>query len=470
MALRLSIENEASLPDGGPLNVTLSGKRGLDIGRDQHLDWTLPDPTRTISSKHCEIRFHDGVYWLHDVSTNGTFINGSDRRVQGPHRLRHGDRIEIGHYIIAVALDGDEVPGLAGMQDAQAAAPLDSAALWDPTEEAAPPLQRRELQPARETRPVMPDFSEWAIDVPAPPSHLHMPPAGLPHAQPSPEDLAWASRPASPPVSVEPATPVPTPRRPASQFPPAGSPWDDTSPFNEASAGLPTPEQPISVPRGEARATPADEQTSFPPQPIHQQAGFAGDPEILARFARGAGIPEEVIAWRDPDEFAELLGQLMRLVAEGLKQLLIARAESKRLARSTDQTMVQALDNNPLKFSPTPEDALRLMFGRSTSGYLDAQRTFEQTFKDLKVHQVKTYGAMQHALRLLMEDLDPQAIDEGTSAEKGLGGLLNSRKARLWDTYVARWQAKTAPHEDGLVDAFMLYFAECYDRSGQKSR
>jgi type VI secretion system protein ImpI len=77
---------------------------------------------------------------------------------------------------------------------------------------------------------------------------------------------------------------------------------------------------------------------------------------------------------------------------------------------------------------------------------------------------------MQHALRLLMEDLDPQAIDEGTSAEKGLGGLLNSRKARLWDTYVARWQAKTAPHEDGLVDAFMLYFAECYDRSGQKSR
>jgi type VI secretion system protein ImpI len=233
---------------------------------------------------------------------------------------------------------------------------------------------------------------------------------------------------------------------------------------------LPAAAPPVTSAAGEAHPTPADRPTPIPPQPTHQAAVAAGDKELLARFARGAGIPEEVIAWRDPNEFAELLGHLMRLVAEGLKQLLVARAESKRLARSTDQTMVQALDNNPLKFSPTPEDAIRLMFGRSTGGYLDAEKTFEQTFKDLKVHQVKTYGAMQHALRLLMEDLDPQAIDEATSTDKGLGGLLNSRKARLWDTYVARWQAKTAPHDDGLVDAFMLYFAECYDKSGQKSR
>src|SRR3712207_3908491 len=110
MVLRLSIENETSLPDGGPLSVTISGRRGLDIGRDQHLDWTLPDPSRTVSGKHCEIRFHDGGYWVHDVSTNGTYVNGSDRRLQGPHRLRNGDRIEIGHYIIAVSIDANEAP------------------------------------------------------------------------------------------------------------------------------------------------------------------------------------------------------------------------------------------------------------------------------------------------------------------------------------------------------------------------
>ena len=81
MALTLTIENETSLPDGGPLSVTLSGGRGLDIGRDQHLDWALPDPTRTISGRHCEIRFHDNAYWLRDISTNGTFVNGASGAV-----------------------------------------------------------------------------------------------------------------------------------------------------------------------------------------------------------------------------------------------------------------------------------------------------------------------------------------------------------------------------------------------------
>ncbi len=50
-------------------------------------------------------------------------------------------------------------------------------------------------------------------------------------------------------------------------------------------------------------------------------------------------------------------------------------------------------------------------------------------------------------------------------ADQGLLALLSSRKARLWDLYLARWQAKTLRHEDGLLDAFMLYFAECYDQA-----
>ena len=46
MTLTLHIENETSLSDGGPLSVSIKGRRGLDIGRDPYLDWTLPDPSR----------------------------------------------------------------------------------------------------------------------------------------------------------------------------------------------------------------------------------------------------------------------------------------------------------------------------------------------------------------------------------------------------------------------------------------
>ena len=44
-------------------------------------------------------------------------------------------------------------------------------------------------------------------------------------------------------------------------------------------------------------------------------------------------------------------------------QLLNARQQAKRLARSSSHTGIEAFDNNPLKFSPTAEDAIRIMFG-----------------------------------------------------------------------------------------------------------
>lgn len=185
----------------------------------------------------------------------------------------------------------------------------------------------------------------------------------------------------------------------------------------------------------------------------------------MARLARGLGVPEAVFAGRDPEALAEEIGGLLRLVAEHLKTLLAARAESKRATRATQQTIIQALDNNPLKFSPTVEDALRIMFAGDNAGYLDARRAFEQGFRDLKAHQVKTYAAMQNGLRLLLQDLEPAAIDEAV-ADSMLDGLVGSRRARLWNTYVTRWNAMTAPHEGGMTDAFMMFFAECYDRGG----
>ena len=109
MTLRLSIENVDRLPDGGPIRIEVKG-RGLDLGRDSHLDWTLPDPSRSISGKHCEIRYRDGGYWLHDVSTNGTFVNGAEYRLDAPHLLRDGDRLSIGPYIIAVSVEEGRKP------------------------------------------------------------------------------------------------------------------------------------------------------------------------------------------------------------------------------------------------------------------------------------------------------------------------------------------------------------------------
>ena len=44
-----------------------------------------------------------------------------------------------------------------------------------------------------------------------------------------------------------------------------------------------------------------------------------------------------------------------------------------------------------------------------------------------------------------------------------MGGLLQPRKAKLWDAYEARWEAKIGRKGGEAIEAFMRYFSECYD-------
>jgi type VI secretion system protein ImpI len=52
------------------------------IGRGASCDWTLPDPSRQVSSRHAVVSYRDGRYFLTDVSSNGTRLAGSGERLQ----------------------------------------------------------------------------------------------------------------------------------------------------------------------------------------------------------------------------------------------------------------------------------------------------------------------------------------------------------------------------------------------------
>ncbi len=461
MALTLHIENETSLPDGGPLTVSIKGKRGLDIGRDPYLDWTLPDPSRFISGRHCEVRWHDDAYWLHDISTNGTFLNGAESRLKAPHRLRNGDRFVIGQYVIAATLEDEVV-------ERESPAPLSAPArdddLWGGVSDAAMPVDPRQLKAPRDAAPVRPDFLDWAVDVPAPMAGPA--PGGIGSGSPvrarsagaDTGDDSWAKGAPPPPVPQSEVMPVPNPRRRESGN--LNRPWTGAS-ADAADAGAPVRSEP------DGRRAQPEAGSSMPPQSAPTETSGRGDSNAMASFAqliaRGAGLPDDAFAGRDPEELAEQFGQVLRLATDNMKQLLEARQQAKRLARSPNQTTVQAVDNNPLKFAPTPEDALRIMFVAQSRGYLDAGRAFAQAFDDLKAHQIRTYRAMQQAVGLLMEDLDPATIEASFKSDRGLASMVGSRKAQLWDIYVARWQAHTQRHDNGVLDTFMDYFARCYD-------
>ncbi|MER8367641.1 type VI secretion system-associated FHA domain protein TagH [Mesorhizobium sp. M0306] len=105
MLISLQISNVDALPAGVSPGYR-SRNRSFKIGRE-HCDWILPDPDKFISGRHCQIRYEAGAFWLHDISRNGTFINGSSQRITGPRRLDHGDRLLVGRYVIFVSIDDE---------------------------------------------------------------------------------------------------------------------------------------------------------------------------------------------------------------------------------------------------------------------------------------------------------------------------------------------------------------------------
>ncbi len=94
----------------GPDRLVKFGPDGGSIGRADSNDWTLPDPTRIVSSCHARIDCKKGRYYLTDTSKNGVFVNGADRPIGSskPRALDNGDRLRIGSYEVMVSIEEDD--------------------------------------------------------------------------------------------------------------------------------------------------------------------------------------------------------------------------------------------------------------------------------------------------------------------------------------------------------------------------
>ncbi|MGQ0484953.1 MAG: type VI secretion system-associated FHA domain protein TagH [Hyphomicrobiales bacterium] len=432
--LTLKIENFDRLPDGGPVQFRVD-RRGFDLGRDQHLDWTLPDPSRAISGKHCEIRYFDGCYWLYDVSTNGTFVNNSGKRMQSPYKLADGDQLTIGEYIISVSVKGLETARTPPQSRAgQAMPPRPAADAWPTGNTPPPPIDPRDLMPPREKGARAGDFLSsipaiLPVNEPARPA-IPQPP------RPSRQHDPWAPTGVGHPAA-EPAA--------ASGVWPAGNELPFPAPHKEIPAAMPAGGVPSPVPG---------------PLPLAGQD--QGGRDFLLQFALGANIPVDALIRRDAGALGKELGVLLNMVCANLMQLLQARAAAKTLARSGHRTLIQPVDNNPIKFMPTAEDAIKIMLGPPSPGYLDSRQTIEKSFADIKSHQLATLAAMQQAIAKLIEDLAPEAIEQSGANLKP--SLLGGNKAKLWDTFCERWKTKAGRHEHGMLGEFLDLFAEFYDQ------
>lgn len=252
MTLVLQIENYPALENGAPVQFPVP-VQGAKIGRSANMDWTLPDQTRHISSHHFDILVQDGVFYLRDVSTNGTFYYDTRERVNGFHQLRHGDRFQVGTYLIIAVLQEPEQPDAQDktvfmMQPTHAVAP-ESPPPVQPAPPPQPPVAAPPPPPLQEPQPPFP--APVAPLTPAPvaatppiadPAPVQVPPAPTPPpvAQPQPDpfpespDLAATQAPAysrnPEPDPVAPAIDLDATRAPISEVIPQTEPIPPSAP------------------------------------------------------------------------------------------------------------------------------------------------------------------------------------------------------------------------------------------------
>lgn len=480
---------------------------GATLGRGPANSWVLNDSARIVSTQHASIAFQQGQFVLTDRSTNGTFINnGTIALGQGNSTsLQNNDQIRIGKYELQVAITSaaptagrnsipdsfldelsnkppkpvappgpvapsalddfdkwlepqsnaasagpawgasnieygvtpdvsDEVDPLAAIEQASrgSADPLftntlpdDDGSWWKESRPDHAPAINQAFEPARVQRPA----------APVPPI-ASVAPAGFAPLEPVMDDganidaLLGLSSSTEPQPSFDPAAPIS----------PAASAWDSVPIKPEPTPAWTEPAPPKSAP-----AT---------PRPVMAGSGGDGARQLADLLGLGALTQEQLDVLLP--EAASILRESVTRLLEGLR----ARTSIKNEMR-LDRTMIQPMENNPLKFALTDKDALRYLFSADSDAYLSGSRAVKEAFDDINDHQMALLAGMRSAYEYMLARFAP------TTLESALGDpqskwFLGNKKSHLWDAYEQYFVKLQQDPEESFNALFGRKFSSTY--------
>jgi type VI secretion system FHA domain protein len=183
---------------------------------------------------------------------------------------------------------------------------------------------------------------------------------------------------------------------------------------------------------------------------------------LFALFLEGAGIPaREFPPDHQSDERVEVLGRVFRELLEGLITMLHARAESQSQT-GVSRTVVRATDNNPLKFVPNVEDALRILTEQQHKGFLDPLSAVREAINDLIVHQLAMQVGIRDSLSEALERFNPERF-----ASRFQEGFVFQKRAKCWDHYIKAYPELV---EQAIQELFGESFRSSYHELVEKLR
>ncbi|HET6278034.1 MAG TPA: type VI secretion system-associated FHA domain protein TagH [Candidatus Polarisedimenticolia bacterium] len=482
MTLILELSARRGAAPGAPAHHVFD-EAGGTIGRDGKNSWVLADGE--VSGRHAQISYRNGSFYIEDTnSTNGVSINSLENRLVPSRRypLTSGDRIFIASHVITVTI--------AAAAD-QAVRPLDSGMAIpaserggraadsnpfltdDPFAEGDAPLARQSPFPtpaaadsAEELNPLNLLGGAPKPRAKQPAADPGRPPAGsLLESHYRPPDVV-RTKPDVPPVpELLPAHElVPhdyDPLRDDSMIAPADELFPSVNPaappFESVQA---PPPPPAPAPRPEPTATmpmlvdvrPADE----PAPPVSGAVRMSLDVQALLE---GAGVEGSLAA----ADLEQTFGQILRVVVDGVMEVLRARQEIKDEFRM-HLTQFRPTENNPLKFSANVEDALHNLLVKRNPAYLGPVESFAEAFQDLRHHQIAMLAGMRAAFDAMLDEFEPDRLQNEFDRHIKTGALLSvPAKLRYWDSYRDRLRELVQDKDATFRKLFGEEFAEAYE-------
>lgn len=465
--------------------------RGGTIGRADHNTMALPDPERHISREQAEIIAGGSGYMIRNVGSSNPIMVRNQPLAHGESApLINHDQVRIGRYLLEVvdesAAGGDE-DVTTGALPARAAV---GRAVPHPGHQAIPlsptnPFTDLLGSPSTPAPSRLPDdFDPFAMPVsaPAPPR----PPAAsagafgdlIPSAAPASIDEMFGLKGGtggdplaaflsdvkleSAPGAAEKA---PRSTDPLVLFGAAASPAlapeipPDRTPELHAAFVPPQPQAP-AIPRPPAA----------PVEAAAAAAPWDGDAAALWRsFCEGAGVRVEPPEGVTP-ELMRLAGTLLRATLDGTLQLMAMRSATRHELHA-NVTMIQARNNNPLKFSPDAQAALEQLLQPPLRGFMSGPAAVTEAMDDLVGHAIGTMAGTRSALEGVLARFAPQALEGKLVGKTVLDSLLPmAHRAKLWELYLQHYERIREEAQEDFHALFGKAFVEAYEQQLEQLR
>ncbi len=498
MPLRIDVQHSSAHPATRPCHV-IFGPRGGTIGRLEENDLALPGDMEVSRKQHASIHYENGRYYLVDNSSNGTMVSNSlvwhDKVL-----LRTGDELRIGEYVLLVSMveeSSDESGiGLAETQEFEPefiksalneAAPIHarSSEREKPTGDLPPrPLDREQPKPSCFGKAPMSidDLFDDAnpVDDALPASFPPDAEDGRAMEQESrrekaldgPQSIEQHDAPG--PVATEMTVDEPESLEQPAAFGPVAP--EKAREAMEISPDLPEHKQ--TRPQAREEALEVKETESLPASPpLPDDPLAATDPaaswnrerckqeaykELFEIFLKGAGIENAGFgADENIMETIAAVGAVFREMVDGLWTVLQGRTTQKAEIRLA-LTLVRPVGNNPIKFSPRAEDAVRDMLKRGRRSFLEPVDAVHEAFEDLMNHQIAMNAGVQASLNEALDRFDPEQL-----ANKDEAGPAFMKKIKYWNSYTETYGKL---RDEASEDFFGKTFIRVYEEQIEKLR